>query len=404
MMQILSRHILCGLLLLTLFGSQPAFAQKGSIRTTYKKYSFFTYQNRDILCEPYQVQDGEWLYQIFRKKGEISERDFPLFLKIFSALNPEIHNINTILPGTQIIIPLKSVSQRRFAPQAGREIIVPVVEFSRPSPIVPVVDRQYGRLPPLIWEYHFNPLKRYAQSLNGKLKETGVIHFPPGPGHRETRVDFSRNPVIQINDRRLVFHAQGSSHLSSSQLEHMRSHWGDVSLKGMTQVHLKAPPPLLNETQRRTIQKQTINRLLTQTLNTKHTMENIPFLFGGIKMSVVLHRVMRKGKPDLLINYGTLHGQAGVAALEKMGFDVFNIPSTLTMDQLVEETLHRLGFRTLANPSFVSQPLSQAKHIREIHGILAQSPQSRHFFAWDPLDPEARQLLKDEKINLHYLH
>ncbi len=39
------------------------------IKTTYKQYSIYTDQGRDILCEPYVVQKGDWLYKISNKKG-----------------------------------------------------------------------------------------------------------------------------------------------------------------------------------------------------------------------------------------------------------------------------------------------------------------------------------------------
>ena len=37
----------------------------------------------DILCDPYQVQKGDWVLKIFRQKGEIVLEDFREFLSIF---------------------------------------------------------------------------------------------------------------------------------------------------------------------------------------------------------------------------------------------------------------------------------------------------------------------------------
>ena len=84
------------------------------VKTSFKKYSLFTYNDRVYLCEPYLVRKDEWLYKIFRQKGEISASDFPLFLKIFKNINPKIGNIDAITPGSRILIPLKQVDKNAY--------------------------------------------------------------------------------------------------------------------------------------------------------------------------------------------------------------------------------------------------------------------------------------------------
>ncbi|MBU3954701.1 MAG: hypothetical protein KKF12_11245 [Proteobacteria bacterium] len=103
------------------------------IKTYYKQYSVFTYENENILCEPYQVQKNDWLYKIFRQKGEISDKDFPRFLNIFKEINPLIKNIDAIEPGLTILIPLKKIDRptsEQSDQKTSRIIKVPVVEFS----------------------------------------------------------------------------------------------------------------------------------------------------------------------------------------------------------------------------------------------------------------------------------
>ncbi len=104
-------------------------AAKG-VKTSYKRYSIFKVNDDDILCEPYIVNQDDWLYKIFRKKGEISEKDFPYFLKIFKQINPEISNIDAIEPGIQILIPLKKVHKNDYDQSSPGTIDVPVLEFS----------------------------------------------------------------------------------------------------------------------------------------------------------------------------------------------------------------------------------------------------------------------------------
>ena len=46
----------------------PSHGHAAGVTTSYKQYSVFTYENENILCEPYQVKKNDWLYKIFRKK------------------------------------------------------------------------------------------------------------------------------------------------------------------------------------------------------------------------------------------------------------------------------------------------------------------------------------------------
>ena len=49
-------------------------AKTKGVKTSYKRYSFFKYKNEEFLCEPYIVKKDDWLYKIFRKKGEITKK------------------------------------------------------------------------------------------------------------------------------------------------------------------------------------------------------------------------------------------------------------------------------------------------------------------------------------------
>jgi len=102
----------------------------GTVKTSLKHYTIITHENQNILCEPYTVKKDDWLYKIFRQKGEISEQDFPLFISIFKKINPWISNIDTISPGIRILIPLKMVNKQTYASDDTGMVAVPVVEFS----------------------------------------------------------------------------------------------------------------------------------------------------------------------------------------------------------------------------------------------------------------------------------
>jgi hypothetical protein len=130
MMRCLNGCIISGLLLGTLSLAQPFYAFGQTMKTYVKQYSIFTFENQDYLCEPYQVKKDDWLYKIFRQKGEISGEDFPEFLNIFKRLNPKLSNIDAIEPGHQILIPLKQVSRKAYKEKQRGIVEVPVLEFS----------------------------------------------------------------------------------------------------------------------------------------------------------------------------------------------------------------------------------------------------------------------------------
>lgn len=115
--------------ILFFFTPCASFSATG-VKTSFKKYSLFTYNDRAYLCEPYLVQKDEWLYKIFRQKGEISASDFPLFLKIFKNINPKIGNIDAISPGSRILIPLKQVDKNAYEQDSKGTVEVPVLAFS----------------------------------------------------------------------------------------------------------------------------------------------------------------------------------------------------------------------------------------------------------------------------------
>ena len=91
----------------------------------YKSYVIRYDRGWNILCDPYVVKKDDWVLKLFREKGEISNRDFPEFLRIFKRLNPHIHDIDRIRPGQQIVIPLKKVDQDELPEQSSGVVTIP---------------------------------------------------------------------------------------------------------------------------------------------------------------------------------------------------------------------------------------------------------------------------------------
>lgn len=107
----------------------PAPCAKGAV--LYKSYVVRYDRGRDILCDPYIVQTDDWIYKIFRQKGDISSRDFQAFLQIFKRLNPHVHDLDLVRPGQQILIPLKILEPGSFPGQHQGTVTIPFVTISR---------------------------------------------------------------------------------------------------------------------------------------------------------------------------------------------------------------------------------------------------------------------------------
>ena len=90
-----------------------------------------------ILCDPYTVRPNDWLHKIFFRRGEISEDDFGQFLKIFKRLNPHVDDINRILPGQLILIPLKKLALVETPDPSARQMTIPFAGFANDNKTAP---------------------------------------------------------------------------------------------------------------------------------------------------------------------------------------------------------------------------------------------------------------------------
>ena len=93
----------------------------------YKSYVVRKAGEREILCDPYIVQKDDYVLKIFRERGEISHGDFPEFLAIFKSVNPQVQNIDKILPGQHIFIPLKKLDPAGVPDQDFGIVTIPFV-------------------------------------------------------------------------------------------------------------------------------------------------------------------------------------------------------------------------------------------------------------------------------------
>ena len=102
----------------------------------YRSYVVKYDRGWDILCDSYIVQKNDWVYKIFRQKGEISAKDFQEFLSIFERLNPQIRDIDRIRPHQNIFIPLKKLEPGTLPGQSSGIVTIPFVSISKASEFI----------------------------------------------------------------------------------------------------------------------------------------------------------------------------------------------------------------------------------------------------------------------------
>jgi len=109
----------------------------------YKDYIVRYDRGWDILCDPYQVERGDWVLKIFRQKGEIAHEDFREFLGIFQRLNPHVKDIDRIRPGQVVDIPLKKLTQGTLPGQSSGIVRIPFVMINKPREMIKKHVRTY---------------------------------------------------------------------------------------------------------------------------------------------------------------------------------------------------------------------------------------------------------------------
>ena len=130
-----AKRLLTALLLVVLAsgpGGDPA--QAGFI---YKNYTVHDDQGQDVLCDPYVVQPNDWVYKVFRQKGEIAQSDFGEFLTIFKRINPHVGDINLLRPGQRIMIPLRKLAADSLKGQSSGTVTIPFVTIADDAGQVP---------------------------------------------------------------------------------------------------------------------------------------------------------------------------------------------------------------------------------------------------------------------------
>jgi LysM repeat protein len=104
--------------LVILFASRQAFSQTGDdtysislVQTAevdkHQNKEVREVDNRKVLAENYTVKKGDHLWQLFREREMLQNKDLTELIAVLKRLNPSLTNLDLIYPGQKVVIPLK---------------------------------------------------------------------------------------------------------------------------------------------------------------------------------------------------------------------------------------------------------------------------------------------------------
>jgi hypothetical protein len=386
------------------------------IKTSYKHYSVITYQGRDVLCEPYIVKKNDWLYKIFKQKGEISEQDFPFFISIFKKFNPHIQNVDAIPTGTRILIPLKIADKQDYAVGKDGKVKIPVVEFHHTYriepgtrmkiPIPPSLDMPTRRgrtdMPPAkISSDQWNGLQAYAATINGKLLHQGTLYFPGRNGLKAVELDLAKTPLIETHEPKtaiLILSNQASQHLDPAARQSILSYWGHAKIQPIEillhhPVRRKPEPPIPEIH----LSREQIFQILKQSGFDYEPDKVIEFHVNRIPVSARLDQVKIPNQPDLLLNFGTVFGQ-GIESIRQMEFKLLSFSLKQGWQEQVQHLLSALGFTLWHQPCFTHQGT-----VETLPGVYGEQSSNRLLVARTPVTPIVQSFLEARQIKYVFL-
>jgi hypothetical protein len=451
-------------------------ASEVGIKTSYKQYKVYEYKGEKILCEPYVVQKNDWLYKIFRRKGVISTDNFPLFIDIFSNINPVINNIDVIEPGESILIPLRKIKKDDYIEKEPGIVQVPIIKYANvPEMFKPYVaehkvkrgdfvstllDKQFlnkdgsiskqgikafklsnpgvknidliyedssvflpdpallskpwfkslfakkpdsinirkakvkNRIeaPPILNEYQSAQLEKYASLLGGTLASSGNYYFPD-QNNNMSKIDLSITPIIKLADgQKILLIPEGV--YNNDMIAALKTRWENIKVQKISEAinNYKNKEAQANKIPLKEF-KMFIKKLLS-TANYKYTEDsNIKFEFNSIQLNAKVGRIKRANKPDLLLDFGNIIGNA-FNAIKEQENDLISLKPVNGKIKAVQKLFKHLGITSVRNPSFLMN-----KKVLTVKGLYISELEPEIFVTKEKLPEKTIQFLKNKNLN-----
>jgi len=241
-------------------------------------------------------------------------------------------------------------------------------------------------------------LKRYSELIQGTLINQGKMHFPGGGAQPDLVLDLTHTPLIESKDGEktvIVPRDDPGSSLGADLVENLRAYWKQIKVKELDYAIALAEELGRDQTSlddRPLDTAKFISTLLSVTQTPYVPDQIITFSVGTVEMSAPFGRITRQDQPDLLINTGSVYGQA-LEAIEQKGNKILTIPPGLTMSELITTLFTRLGYSIWENPSFTS-----AGRVETIRGIYAKKDTEELLFTRQKPTTSAISFLETENI------
>jgi len=101
----LSSYLLFVIVLLLLVDPPAAFSREDTAYISFERAGVSRHHT-----DPYIVKKDEHLFEIIRKKYNVSARDIYRILELVKSVNPQLKNMNVIYPGQKLLLPRKRSS------------------------------------------------------------------------------------------------------------------------------------------------------------------------------------------------------------------------------------------------------------------------------------------------------
>lgn len=247
-------------------------------------------------------------------------------------------------------------------------------------------------------------LSRYASSINGTLVADGRIFFPKDTG-QDVILDLAQNPMIRLeNGSRLLMVTPETDDPERNRV--LNRFWPDLLIMDITRTLTGLPPsdkrpscqdggtPCFLPREHSIAVKQLL--ALTPVVHIQE--KTISITLGGSELTLTLDCIQRPGRPDLLLNFGTLYGFA-IKAIEQKGYDIITVPPSEATLDMIARLFALLGFNTTRDPAFVS-PISQNTII--IPGLYLTSTGKDLFITDTILSTEVAEFLDQKNVSIVY--
>lgn len=183
----------------------------------------------------YKVQKGDCVsILVSRRYGPYGTESYREGIKLFRMFNSDISDLNLIYKGQTIHIPDPSIRDQAWyrsllegsVPSGTETDQSDIYAASQPEVVLPEPLRQQIEDPvPVLTS---SPFKQASDVLGAKLMNKGVYFFPRD-GKEDFKLDLSRFPVMELNEKTVIFSPEPDA-LSESEVNIMKSHWNNLEV------------------------------------------------------------------------------------------------------------------------------------------------------------------------------